>query len=231
MIRVKMYKRLVLFEIKLICFKMLDVPDYVFSSPTTIAISGTTGSGKTTLLKKILANPVLFKTPPKKIIYCYGTWQEAFNKMPNVEFRQGLDTSHDQHKEHTIMILDDLMDEVVQSKSAEQLFTRGSHHKNITVVFLIQNLYQQGRSARTIMLNTHYFILMKNARDINQIKVLGAQTGLGKTLEEAYKDCMDRSYGYLLIDLSPGNTKELMLRTDIFPGENQIVFLPKNALS
>ena len=116
------------------------------------------------------------------------------------------------------------MSEIVQSKPAEKLFTQGSHHKNITVIFIVQNSYQQGKVAKTIMLNTHYLVLMRNARDINQIKLLGRQIGLDKVLEEAYKDCMKTPYGYLLIDLLPSSIEDLRLKTNIFPGETEIVY-------
>ena len=211
---------------------MYTIPDYVFSTPTTIVVSGTTGCGKTTWIKKMLTNPSLFKDKIDRVVYCYGTWQTAFNDMREVEFREGLDIPTDFNRDqHTLIILDDLMSEIVQSKAAEKLFTQGSHHKNITVIFIVQNLYQQGKTAKTIMLNTHYLVLMRNARDINQIKVLGRQIGLDKTLEEAYKDCMTTPFGYLVVDLSPSGVEDLRLRTNIFPGEIPIVYLSKNAIS
>ena len=210
---------------------MYTIPDYVFSTPTSIVISGTTGCGKTTLLKKLLNTPSVFKTKFKRVVYCYGIWQDAFNDMKGIEFREGLDIPTDFNGDHTILILDDLMSEIVQSKEAEKLFTQGSHHKAITVIFLVQNLYQQGKTAKTIMLNTHYLILMRNARDVNQIKCLGRQIGLDKTLEEAYIDSTSVPYGYLLVDLSLSGARDLRLKTNIFPGETQVVYLAKNALS
>ena len=211
--------------------EVYNLPVYIFSSPTTIVISGTTGSGKTTWLKRLLTHSELFQNKPERVVYCYGVWQSAFNDMSGIEFRQGLDIPTDFNGKHTVLILDDLMSEIVQSKVAEKLFTQGSHHTNITVIFIVQNLYQQGKVAKTIMLNTHYLVLMKNARDINQIKVLGRQIGLDKTLEEAYKDCMYNRFGYLLVDLSPNSVDELKLQTDIFPGEVRVVYQTKNALS
>ena len=190
-------------------------------------IGGTTGSGKTTWLRRLLETPKIFSLAPERIIYCYGTWQKAFNEMTGIEFRKGLDIPKDFNGEHTVIILDDLMSEVVKSKTAEELFTQGSHHKNLTVIFILQNLFQQGKMARTIMLNSHYLVLMKNPRDVCQIKLLGRQLGMEKTLEEAYKDCMTMPYGYLFINLSPHNTEDFKLKTNIFPGENQIVYLEK----
>ena len=78
------------------------------------------------------------------------------------------------------------------------------------------------------MLNSHYLVLMKNPRDIQQVKVLGRQLGQEKLLEEAYKDCMREQYAYLLIDLSPHHTHEsLRIKTNIFPKENPIIYVAK----
>ena len=207
---------------------MYQVSQFVFNTPTTIVVSGTTGSGKTTWIKRVLDNLNMFKTKPDRIVYCYGVWQDAFSDMKNVEFRQGLNLPNNSGDQHLLLILDDLMSAVVESPSAEALFTEGSHHKNITVIFILQNFFKQGKHARTIALNSHYINIMRNPRDIQQIKILGRQIGQEKLIEEAYKDCMTKQYGYLLLDLSPHNTnEELRLKTNIFPGEDTVVYLPK----
>lgn len=204
----------------------------MFHSPATIAISGTTGSGKTTLLFKILDNKnELFSIAPKKILYCYGVWQNAFeNKEHYIDFHEGLP---DESKindfadgDHHIIILDDLMDQVIKNDRVQHLFTRGSHHKNLTVFYINQNMFAQGKCARTLNLNTHYMLLLKNPRDLSQIGVLGKQVGLGKALTEAYQDCISQPYGYTLLDLSPHSQDNYRVKTNIFPEEDTIVYMP-----
>ena len=72
-----------------------------------------------------------------------------------------------------------------------------------------------GRYSRDITLNTHYFILFKNPRDINQIKILGNQLGMCDKVSLDYEDGTTESYSYLLIDLSPTRDKSSWLRTHI----------------
>ena len=207
---------------------MYEVTEAVFITPTTIVVSGATGSGKTTFLKKLLKNPQLFSQIPDRVVYCYGAWQTAFEDMPGVEFREGLDIPKKTGDEHILLILDDLMTEVVQSPIVQALFTEGSHHKKITVILVLQNLFQQGKHARSIALNSHYIVLMKNLRDIQQVKVLGRQLGQEKVLEAAYKDSMKNPYSYILIDLSPHQIYDnLRLSTNIFPTEERVVYLSK----
>ena len=62
--------------------------------------------------------------------------------------------------EHHIICLDDSQHEVANSREAEKLFTQLSHHNNLSVVYLNQNLYYQGKCARTLNLNTAYTVLL-----------------------------------------------------------------------
>lgn len=215
--------------------KIVDYSGKIFHSPTTICISGTTGSGKTTLLYNILRHRNdVFTTPASKIVYCYSEWQDIFDEMEKnlpVEFIEGLPTIGDledmtKDRKHIVLILDDLMHDVARSKHIEDVFTRGSHHKNLTLIYLTQNLYCQGKNARTQSLNTHYLLLLRNPRDVSQIATLGRQTGLGSALVEAYKDSTSKPYGYLLLDLSPHSRETFQMQTDIIPGQEPIVYVP-----
>ena len=51
------------------------------------------------------------------------------------------------------MVLDDQMGVTSSSTSVAALFTKVSHHKNLTVIDLVQNVYNQGNNQRTISLN------------------------------------------------------------------------------
>lgn len=87
--------------------------------------------------------------------------------------------------------MDDMMHLIVSSVDVQLLFTQGAHHRKLTVIYLNQNLYCQGRCACTISLNSHY-ILLRNPRDASQVQCLGKQIvpGKGKVVTEAYNDCM-----------------------------------------
>ena len=213
--------------------RIIECDTYIFHAPTTISISGTTGSGKTTLLFEILKHKgKLFSIPPNKIMYCYGVWQNAFEDMEKeIDFHHGIPNEKDIEAfadgKQNIIILDDLMDEVVANSQVQHLFTRGSHHKNLTIIYINQNMFAQGKCARTVNLNTHYLILLRNPRDKSQVGVLGKQIGLGRTLIEAYQDCTSQPYGYLLVDLSPHTDANIQLKTNIMPEEDMVVYLPQ----
>jgi len=109
------------------------------------------------------------------------------------------------------------------------LFTKGSHHRNLSVVYLAQNLFPKNKFARTMSLNAHYMVLFKNPRDATQFANRARQM-YPKTSQftvEAYKDATREPYSYLLVDLRAEQDDDLRLRTNIFPGESHYVYTAK----
>ena len=64
-----------------------------------------------------------------------------------------------------------MMDDAGSDSSMMKVFTETSHHQNISVIFMTQNIFHQGRRAGTISLNTQYMVLLENATDRQQIKL------------------------------------------------------------
>ena len=77
--------------------------------------------------------------------------------------------------EHTVMVIDDLLEEVSKSKTAMDIFTKHSHHKNMTVLFVVQKLYGRTHNTRVISQNAHLMILFENPRDASSVQTLGRQ--------------------------------------------------------
>ena len=209
---------------------------YPFPDSSTIAITGTTSSGKTTWLYRLLRHKdEMFAVPPERILYCYGIFQSLFDEMkkrvPAITFCPGLPTESEldsltSNGKHNLVILDDLMNRVTKNEDMELLFTRGAHHRRLTIIYLNQNMYCQGKSSRTINLNTHHMVLFRNPRDMSQISVLVRQVfpGKGNALVEAYRDCMKEPFGYLVLDLSPFTEDKYRMRTRIYPGETTVIY-------
>ena len=53
--------------------------------------------------------------------------------------------------------------------------------------------------------------------------LLGRQLGIGNTLRDAYNDATNKSFGYLIVDLSPKSDEKYKLRTNVFPDEAPLV--------
>ena len=166
--------------------------------------------------------------PPQEIVWCYGEWQAGYGQLLGVTFIEGLPKVEEwDATKRCLVILDDLMSEA--DDRVTKLFTKGSHHRNISVMFIVQNLFGKNKEQRPISLNSHYLVVLKNLRDASQMTHFAKQMYPGKLkyVQESYKDATLPLHGYLLIDLRQDSPDHLRLRTTIFPSEHQVVYLQK----
>ena len=157
---------------------MISGDEIKFIHPFCMTVAGPTQSGKSHFIYNLLTyKNDLIQPRQEKNIYCYSVWQPLFSKMvveiDGIQFQKGL---NDIDKvSDALVILDDLMNECLENRNMLSLFTIGSHHKNISVIFLTQNIFEKGKYARSISLNSHYLIIFQNRRDKAQIQYLGRQ--------------------------------------------------------
>ena len=131
-----------------------------FHSPSSILVVGPSGCGKTVFTEKLLLeNPELIETPPTQVHCCYRAWQDRFRPMQNrgVMFHEGI-PDHQALVQwfpqgQGVVVLDDLMDEGSNDKRVLDLFTKYSHHQNVTVLYLCQDMFPVGRYAKSISRN------------------------------------------------------------------------------
>src|SRR6185437_7083730 len=140
-----------------------------FRHPFSLIIGGPSGCGKTVLVQQLIKHPELFDTKFSEIIWYYGIWQPAYENI-NAKFVKGLPNEEDFDGIPKLIILDDLMHE--SNEEVSKLFTRTSHHKNVSVIFITQNIFHQKKGARDNNINAHYLIMFKNPRDLSQIQFL-----------------------------------------------------------
>ena len=176
----------------------------------------------------------LFHPVPSKIIYCYGEYQKEFEELlPNVELVEGFpDNLIDMTRghDHSLIVLDDLMSQCSNDQRVADLFTRGSHHRGISVLYLTQNLFPPGKLSRTISLNSHYMVIFRNPRDLLGICTLAKQLFPKHVnyLMESFRDATSKPYGYLLIDCHQLTPDTVRLRTNILPGEKHIAYVKRS---
>ena len=146
--------------------------------------------------------------------------------MPGIEFVKGIptDLEEDWYMNEAIsnlIVVDDQMAETTNDKRILNLFTKGSHHRNLSVIFLLQNLFHQGKISQTMSLNSHYLVLFKNPRDKMQVMTLARQMYQAgtETFMRKYEEAVRRPYGYLLIDLKPSSDDRCRLKTDVLPSD------------
>ena len=161
-----------------------------------------------------------------KIWWCYDIYQPLYRTVNGVEFVQGLpDFDALDPAEKHLIIINDQMDDVDQRVT--NLFTKYSHHRNLSVMLIVQNLFNINKYHRTISLNTHYMVLFKNPREMSQIMALAHQMYPRRTefFLEAFARATARHHGYMVIDMKQNTPDILRLRAFIFPGEEQKAYV------
>ncbi|GFT09035.1 uncharacterized protein TNCV_4105021 [Trichonephila clavipes] len=195
--------------------------------PFSMMICGPSNSGKTFFVRRILETTLIKPFPPK-IIWCYGIYQKLFEKMSDKEFHEGI-PSGVENITNALIIIDDLMNEVGDDKNFQTCSRKEATFRDISVIFILQNIFCKGKQIRNISLNTSYLCCFKNVRDKQQISCLARQMypSQSKFLLESYDDATKVPYGYLFIDLKPETNERLRIRTSIFPGDKNIVYVPR----
>ena len=201
---------------------------FKFRHPSSIIIAGPSGSGKTVFTTKlILENHNLWPDTPKVVHYCYGVWQPAFERLKKagVHFHEGIPDPSQFDKwypaEGGLLILDDLMEEGGKDKTVLDLFTKLSHHRNITAIMLLQDLFPPGKYSKTISRNAHYIVTFKNPRDKVGIRTLLTQA-YPVTWSEVlttFNRVTARPFGYMVFDFHPASSESCRIVSHLLKGE------------
>jgi len=203
----------------------------VFQHPLSMVVAGPSGCGKTVFVVKLLKN--LFKMVDQNIddILWYHGMEQHFHQeikqmFPRVSFMEGLpDCSKFDPLRTRLCIVDDMMSQTKGNVVAD-LFAKGSHHTNTSIIYIVQNLFHRNKEQRDISLNTKYLVLFKNPRDGQQVGTLASQMGKHDLIKGAYEHATSKPYGYVLIDLTQTAKDALRVRSQIFPDdEDNIVYL------
>lgn len=188
---------------------------------------------------------ILFSEKPAKVILFYKKHQEIYNEMMRMKLIDDMIeidekmvdektfenmVSPYKDKGGSLCVFDDLMELIDETNS--KIFTKIAHHEKCNVIFLTQSLFVDNKYYRVMSRNTTYMIVMKNPRDVTQIKSLSSQMCSDRNmLVEAYKEATKRPYSYLLIDFHPETPEHIRLRSDIFPNQWPVkVYLHKNSM-
>ena len=200
--------------------------EFVFKHPFTMIVSGPTSCGKTHFLKDMLQqNEKVCSPAPERIAWLYKRWQPLYGEIqrtvfPRVEFMRGIpiDLESDSFfdpRTRNMIVLDDLMSTSAKDPRINDLFTEGSHHRNLSVVVLNQNLYFSRDP--TQRRNCHYLVLFNNPVDRQLIMTLGRQMYPSRAgfLLRKFEEATNKPFGYLVVDLKTTTPDSSRLRTDV----------------
>ena len=205
-------------------------PSFVFSASSRVVFCGPSLSGKSTRLLSFLANRhLLFEAEINNLLIFSGIvnthLEESARSMGlQVEAHQGLDNLEEilkkqkDYLKNTLVLLEDLQDQLFTNKSVSKLLTMWTHHFYVGCLFITsQNLYESGKLQVTFNRNCSAFVLLRHRRMLSIVETLGRQLHLNQ-LAEIYKTHVlskpRESYPYLLINLE-GKDDRLLFMSNI----------------
>ena len=120
--------------------------------PSSIIVKGPCKSGKTVFLRRLLAEKML-SPMSSRIVIVFSEWKPEYNRVeyfnPKTEFIKApmapfLEESFSP-KDANLLVIDDQMTSETHEKTdkLEKYFIQGSHHRNLSVILILQNLFQK----------------------------------------------------------------------------------------
>lgn len=205
-----------------------EICDSRLEKPFRLIVGGASGSGKTSLLQKIVDSSH-FSTPFDKIVYFYPEYLPEipveFDQI--VDYRTGIaDLDYfSSLPKNTLIIYDDLMNECGQSTEIMKLFSVIARKRDISIIFIVQNFFDQTKQFRNIKLNATGFIIFKfhAAMDIlrRQLRDLGVYNLISKqSLENIYR----QKFNYIFIDIHPNRHSEFGCIKSNILSKNYLIF-------
>jgi DNA polymerase III delta prime subunit len=224
-----------------------------FKTPFTLILAGPSGCGKTLFCRNLIRDHRRLLTqdsiPFDCILIVYqnvqNVYQEIAQTSPIPVHLEAVDNFNNSviggsnkyfasfQAASLLVLLDDAL--YLTGNIVSELFVRLSHHLNISVIFVCQNIFEKSnRALRTINLSAKYIVMFKSPRDRSSIRHLAFQMFPDKrsahAMIDAYNDATQRPFTYLYINLEQTAVEAHRLRTNIF-GEiapyHQIIYKVK----
>ena len=209
--------------------------DLTLKHPSRMIIFGPSSSGKTTLIQRMLTEAdALFGFYFDNIKYISGQAFPSIDSVNDVPIEKYSDLNDDMidsidSTRNNIIVFDDNI-YIMNDRLISDMFTKLSHHKNFSIVLLLQNLYPKTKFSRDISINSNYIILMSNPREVTQVQRLSHQIDGSNFILESYLDnTRNKPYSYLVLDFVQDTPDILRVRSELFGNDITIyVKIQKN---
>ena len=188
---------------------LLNIPheETLLISPFSLIITGMTQSGKSTTILNYLKNHKKnFKNDFDQIIYLHGSdTQDKFLEpgLEKVNFTkdQNIIKNIMKTENGVLLIIDDLITELGSDETVQNFFVRDSHHRNVSLIFIVQSAFYQSKEFKICKDNCQYWIIKKHC-NIMKLKILAGQCGIShEHFMSAYNYIISKNrFSEMLID-------------------------------
>lgn len=216
-----------------------EIFDARIKHPFRMIVAGPSMSGKTVFVTELIKNAFqLIDSQINNIVWFYGirtkilenilTYETYKTKISLIEGFPDSIEKYIQSNANNLFIFDDLMLESVSNKDLTEIFTRKSHHLNISIILIMQDIFYKGTERKTFLRNSQYLVLFSNPLDLSSIYCIATKI-MPKRVNifmEIFFEATKSAHGYLFIDGAQKTPNRARLKTNIF-SPYQTVFISK----
>ena len=127
-------------------------------------------------------------------------------------------------------MLDDLMHDAGKDHTVADIFTKLTHHMNITCLLLLQDVFPKGKHNVTISRNAQYVFLFRNKRDKVGIRAFLCQVYPVKWMQALaiFNKCTKKPHTYLMLDLHSQSENHRTLYCNVLTSERPTICYEEN---
>ena len=226
-----------------------------FTHPFVMTITGPTQCGKTMWINKLIENIDVMVVPtPDKALFLYTTFQPIYDEIKKnvaeknetsslkeikfIDCNNGIPTVADLRKNfgyQTLLILDDLMINAANAtnsgiaaenmKNLNNFVCRDSHHHDMFVIFVCQDIGYKDGVLKTLRKNMHYHVVFVNHNDYSTFSIITHNKKISDgTFKRVYDDIKEDKHGYVVFDGKNDSYGNCRIRTGVFPQDNTYVY-------
>ena len=202
----------------IITYKELNLIEY--GPIWRVYVAGSSGSGKTSFVKRLLQSSLI---KYDRVYYYHPdfyenypvNWHNELNK--EVVYRSDLPTmdSLNEMKPNSVIVLDDIFEQVEKSKVMDSLFRVLSGKYKLHVIVMTQQYFSGGIFCQKIRNCCDYHVIMRNS-DHSLTKRIARSLGHTEDITNALRLTEDILYPYIFIDKTQlGRVNKLQVYIDV----------------
>jgi len=184
-------------------FMDCEVIDLEVKNPCGIVVSSPSNSGKTHyIVKLLLKSDKLFANPISRVIVVCSHQQDIYKKLCDkfeCFFVNTLEDCEPHLIPHAVLLIDDQLSSFENTRASNKLsdyFTRRFHHEQLTVILIVQCLYN--KFLKTCFENTTYLIVGKWIKNTHSIQILARQfrPNNSRAVIDCYENATKDAYNF-----------------------------------
>ena len=162
----------------------------------------------------------------------------SLKEIKFIDCNNGIPTVGDLRKNfgyQTLLILDDLMINAANAtnsgsaaenmKNLNNFVCRDSHHHDMSVIFVCQDIGYKDGVLKTLRKNTHYHVVFVNHNDYSTFSIITHNKKISDaTFKRVYDDVKEDKHGYVVFDGKNDSYANCRIRTGVFPQDNTYVY-------